>query len=164
MKFKILITGEFNNIKGLAISQDYFITIKCGSCGTQHKKTVFISSQDKKLVEVKQSKWKTEAFNLSVECNECKEMMNIKIAEPEEKIEVSEELYVFPVKGNSCHVSTIQSDNSVVQDVDGLILDAVSEQNVVFENCSFNKRILAEDDYKGMTIYIQNFNIEVQQV
>ena len=67
MKFIVNITGDFTNIKGLVISQTYYLNIQCGACNTLHKKTVFISDKDKKKVEVKEIKGKIETFNLTVQ-------------------------------------------------------------------------------------------------
>ncbi|KAI5150034.1 hypothetical protein ENBRE01_1262 [Enteropsectra breve] len=163
MKYHILIKGMFTNVKGLVIAQNYFVSIKCASCNTEHKKAVFVSDQDKKKVAVKEPKGKFETFNLTVECKECKNLMCIKIHEPEDRI-YHDDMYLFPINNDSCHVSTFISDQAVPVDVDGLILDAVSCQGVLFENCSFNERTLAEDDCRGKTIDIQKFEIAIEQI
>jgi len=173
MKFQINVRGEFNNIMGLDIAQSYYTHVKCGACGGMHKKDVFVSDKTKKRVRVRDVVGKVEVYNLTVECRNCRNMMCIKISEPEnrtrvelgDELEDAREMWIFPVVDNAyCHISTIQSDSGIITDVDGLILDAVSMDGSVFSNVEFSKRILAEDDFKGKTIDIQKFEIEVKQV
>lgn len=164
MKFNINITGEFDNIKGLRVAQRYYINIRCGACNTLHPKAIFIAEENWRTVKVKSLARKEEAFNVVIQCRSCDNMMGIEILEPEGQFEFEEGFCLSPVINDKCHVSTIMSDGAVVANVDGLILDAVSQQGEVFRNCSFSKRTLAEDDRKGRTIDILKFDVEIEQV
>lgn len=164
MKFKIYITGEFDNIKGLGIAQRYYIDVQCGACNTVHPKSIFVAEENWKSIKVRDVVGKQETFNVAVQCRNCDNMMGIVMLEPENQFNFGDEMALSPIVNDRCHISTIVSDRAVVKDVDGLILDAVSNQGEVFRNCSFDKRTLAEDDMKGLTIDILKFNIEVEQV
>ncbi|ELA40922.1 uncharacterized protein VICG_02062 [Vittaforma corneae ATCC 50505] len=164
MRFNINITGEFDNIKGLRVAQRYYIDIRCGACNTLHPKTIFIAEENWRTMKIRELARREETFNVVVQCRNCDNMMGIVILEPENQFEFEEDFYLSPVINDKCHVSTILSDRAVVTNVDGLILDAVSKQEEIFRNCSFDKRTLAEDDNKGRTIDILKFDIEVEQV
>lgn len=165
MKFHINITGEFDNIKGLRIAQRYYIDIQCGSCNTLYPKTVFIAEENWKAIKIKELKERKETFNVAVQCKNCENLMGILILEPEDQFEFREDYFLSPVVNDErCHISTIISDSAVVKNVDGLILDAVSNQDIIFRNCSFDKRTLAEDDHRGKTIDIIKFDIQVKEV
>lgn len=163
MKFNINITGDFDNIKGLRIAQRYYIDIQCAACNTLHPKTIFVAEENWRSMKIKELTGKKETFNVIVQCRNCENYMGIVIIEPEKQFEF-EEMMLSPVENDVCHISTIISDRAIVKNVDGLILDAVSEQGVVFKNCSFDKRTLAEDDSRGRTIDILKFDIEVEQI
>lgn len=173
MKFRVAITGEFSNIKGLRIVQSYFIKVKCGSCNTDHAKDIYISDHMLRELKIKEKPHETEVFNLAVQCRECQNVMGIIIHTPEDTFDFISETnhfepieipYVSPVINDKCHISTIISSSAIITGVDGLILDAISMQDKVFRNCLFSKRILAEDDYEGKTIDIQNFCIKVEEI
>ncbi|KAM0679634.1 hypothetical protein GINT2_002266 [Glugoides intestinalis] len=163
MKFNINITGEFDNIKGLRIAQRYYIDVQCGACNTLHPKAIFIAEENWRSMKIKEVTGKKETFNVIVQCRNCENHMGILILEPENQFEF-EEMMLSPVENDVCHISTIISDRAIVKNVDGLILDAVSEQGVIFKNCSFDKRTLAEDDMRGKTIDILKFDINVEQI
>lgn len=175
MKFQVAIRGDFNNVAGLAVAQNYYISVQCGACRAVHKKAIFISDEMVKKVKVKEVVGKVETYNLTVECRDCGNLMCIKMNEPDDKISVrmnenneaydeeDPEMKVFPVVGDKCHISTIQSDSAVVTDVDGLILDVVDKHGMLFSNCRFDKHILAEDNTRGCIIDIQNLSLVVEQ-
>lgn len=163
MKFNVNITGEFDNIKGLRIAQKYYIDVQCGACNTLHPKSVFIAEENWRQIKIKEIAGKKETFNVAVQCRNCENMMGIVIMEPEEQFDF-ESMLLAPVRNDKCHISTIISDRAVIKNVDGLILDVVSNQGEVFKNCSFDKRTLAEDDKKGKTVDILKFGIEIEQV
>ena len=81
-----------------------------------------------------------------------------------ESIESDEKVYFSPVNNDKCHISTILSNSAIITNVDGLILDVLSNQGEFFHNCSFDRRTLAEDDNKGRTVDVLKFDIEVEQV
>lgn len=173
MKFDVNITGDFHNIKGLRIVQEYYIKVKCGSCETVYPNEILISHKGRKSIKIKEKPHEKETFNLAVQCKECLNIMGILIYEPEvqfefrkelERVDGMEKLFLSPVNNGKCNISRILSGSAEVIDVDGLILDAVSNQDEIFHNCSFDKRILAEDDHKGRTVDISNFCIEVEQI
>jgi len=164
MKFKISVTGEFENIKGMRIAQRYYVHVQCGACNTKHPKSIFLSEENSTSVKVKNVLGKREAFNVTVHCRNCENVMGLVVSEPEDQFMFSEDIYLSPVTNDRCHISTIVSDSAVVSDVDGLILDVMSKQGEMFKNCAFDGRTLAEDDKKGSTIDIQKFDIEVEQV
>lgn len=167
MRFTINITGDYENVKGLRIAQEYYINIECTSCKTPHSKLIFISKDHARKMKIKEHPKEEESFNIIVECRNCRGIMGINVFEPEEQfkfVKDDEEMYLYPVSNDKCHISTIVSDSAVVTNVDGLYLDVVSDKDEIFKNCSFNKRILAEDNYKGSTVDILNFQIEVVQV
>lgn len=171
MKFNINITGEFHNVKGLTIVQEYFINVRCGACNTLYPNDIFISHKDKRCIKIKEKPHELDTFNLAVQCKECKNIMGILIFEPENHFEFKKEnddsmnkILLNPVVNDKCHISTILSNSAIITNVDGLILDVVSNENELFHNCSFDKRTLAEDDNKGKTVDILKFDIEVEQV
>lgn len=164
MKFKINITGEFDNIKGLRIAQKYHINIQCGACNTAYPNPIFVADEIWRTLKVKEVQGKVETFNVAVQCKNCENMMGIEILEPENQIEPIENLLVSPVINDACHISTIISDSAIVTSADGIMLDVVSNQDEVFTNCSFDNRTVAEDDQRGHTVDILKFLVEVQQV
>lgn len=164
MKFNICVTGEFDNIKGMCIAQKYYVNVQCGGCNTQHAKSIFLAEDNSTSIKVKDVVGKQESFNVTVHCRNCENIMGLVVTEPENQFLFEGGMRLSPVVNDKCHISTIVSDSAVVTDVDGLILDVVSEQNEVFRNCSFNERTLAEDDKKGSTIDILKLSIEVEQV
>lgn len=164
MKFNIYITGEFNNIKGLKVAQRYHMDIQCGACNKIHDKPVFIDEDSSRAVKIKELDGKKESiFNVIMRCKNCEQQLGIVVVEPEDQFEF-EGTKFSPVKNDRCHVSTIVSDRAVVKDIDGMILDVLSNEGKLFENCSFSQRTVAEDDKKGHTIDILKFAVEVVQV
>lgn len=165
MIFNVNVTGEFNNVKGLRIVQQYCIKVKCGACNEEYPNEIKINSNEVRSIKIKEKPKMKEYFNLIVNCKKCENVMCIEIFEPENRFEFQEDLWLCPVLSDKCHVSTIKSDSAVVTSVDQLILDAVSEdKGFVFSNCDFNKRTLAQDDFSGSTLSILNFLIQVEQI
>ncbi|KAI5168484.1 hypothetical protein PAEPH01_0172 [Pancytospora epiphaga] len=173
MKFRVDVTGEFHNIAGIRVAQNFHISVECAACGKPYKNLLYITEEMKEQVKVKGNHHEFETFNLVVACRDCENEMHIKIHRPTEmrmvdvRDETSDEprqMEVFLIKDEACHISTIQSDSAVLLDVDGLILDAVDLDGNLFENCVFKDRVLVEDAKNGKTADIQSFRIRVTEL
>ncbi|KAI4293014.1 hypothetical protein PAPHI01_2288 [Pancytospora philotis] len=173
MRFQVDITGDFNNIVGLAVAQNFYINIECAKCRTAYKSMLTITEDSKEQVKVRGNKYNLETYNLVVKCRQCDSEMAIKLHRPTHTVtaELNESypdeqrhIELFPVENGRCHISTVQSDTAVLVAVDGLILDAVDTHGRLYENCDFKDRVLVEVAENGQTVSIQDFRIAVAEL
>ncbi|KAL6122552.1 hypothetical protein NUSPORA_00402 [Nucleospora cyclopteri] len=109
----------------------------------------------------------SEAHNFKMEC-ECGNQIFINIKEPEDWIEVVDEIgenpiLIHPVKDEKCHVSELWSNGAEILGIDNVQLTVVSKTLERYKNVDVSKRIVAE---QGLITpcFIENFRFAVKQI
>ncbi|KAH9412115.1 hypothetical protein HK407_01g00060 [Ordospora pajunii] len=166
MRFNVFVQGDFENIRGVFISQSYPIRIRC-ACGKEHEKNVVISSEDNDVNK------KNEEVNLCVTCHECKQLMTFKILKLDNQIECiltkahpdddSESVYLTEMEKNRFMVSKIQTNGAEVVSVVDCILNLVSDDGVLFKDVNTREKTVAEFNTKSKMSSIVHFSLVVEQ-